>query len=83
MDLTPIAASLIILAHSITATYMGVDPEKVPPIKGAYTLPINSYLMYANLMYVNHQQPVFIYMQTKKFILEQNHIIKRGLFSHN
>ena len=40
MDLTPIASSLIILAHSITATYMGVDPEKVPPIKGAYTLPI-------------------------------------------
>ena len=39
MDLTPIASSLIILAHSITATYMGVDPAKVPPIKGAYTLP--------------------------------------------
>ena len=40
MDLTPIASSLIILAHSIPATYMGVDPEKGPPIKGAYTLPI-------------------------------------------
>ena len=40
MDLTPIASSLIILAHSITATYMGIDPAKVPPIKGAYTLPL-------------------------------------------
>ena len=39
MTLTPIATSLIILAHSITATYMGVDPASVPPIKGAYTLP--------------------------------------------
>ena len=40
MTLTPIAASLILLAHSITATYMAVDPAKVPPIKGAYTLPL-------------------------------------------
>jgi len=39
MTLTPIAASLIMLAHTMTATYMGVDPEKVPPVKGAYTLP--------------------------------------------
>ena len=39
MDLTPIASSLIILAHSITATYIGVDPAKVSQIKGAYTLP--------------------------------------------
>ena len=39
MTLTPVAASLIILAHSMTATFMGIDPAKVPPIKGAYTLP--------------------------------------------
>ena len=37
--MTPVAASLIILAHSIVGTYMGVDPDAVPPINGAYTLP--------------------------------------------
>jgi len=40
MDLTPITSSLIILAHTMTANYMDVDPEKVRPIKAAYTLPI-------------------------------------------
>ena len=37
--MTPVAASLIILAHSMVGTYMGVDPDAVPPINGAYTLP--------------------------------------------
>ena len=37
--MTPVAASLIILAHSMVGTYMGVDPDSVPPINGAYTLP--------------------------------------------
>ena len=40
MDLTPIASSLIILAHTMTATYMDVDPDNVRPISGAYTLPL-------------------------------------------
>ena len=36
--MTPIAASLIILAHTITGAYIGVDPDSVRPIKAAYTM---------------------------------------------
>ena len=34
----PIAASLIMLAHTITGAYIGVDPDSVRPIKAAYTM---------------------------------------------
>ena len=87
MDLTPIASSLIILAHSITATYMGVDPAKVPQIKGAYTLP---YEQVRNLcgttcktatgVYIEEEQKVyrlqkaiakFIILNLSSFLLNQ------------
>ena len=43
MTLTPIASSLIILAHSMVATYFGIEPASVPPIKGAYTVPTDQF----------------------------------------
>ena len=77
MTLTSISASLIILAHSITATYMGVDPEKVPPIKGAYTLPIKQLPNVcgsicqppATGVYVGEEQK--IYLGTKPYYKER------------
>ena len=36
--MTPMVAGLIILAHTITAAYIGVDPDSVRPIRGAYTM---------------------------------------------
>ena len=36
--MTPMAAGLIILAHTITAAYIGVAPDSVRPIRGVYTM---------------------------------------------
>jgi len=83
MDLTPIAASLILLAHTMTATYMGVDPESVPLIKGAYIVPLeelpnicsSKYCKSPSTgFYLAHQQKVYLgreYYYDEDFIFSQ------------
>ena len=41
------AAGLIILAHTITAAYVGVAPDSVKPIKAAYTMSPEEFISFA------------------------------------
>ena len=79
--MTPVAASLIILAHSMVGTYMGVDPDAVPPINGAYTLPYTEIDSKCQSGCVRGSTAIYIARDKKIYIGLKSHYRDKFIFS--
>ena len=79
--MTPVAASLIILAHSMVGTYMGVDPDEVPQINGAYTLPYTEIDSKCQSGCVRGSTAIYIARDKKIYIGLKSHYRDKFIFS--